>query len=149
MILRSRISWAIFMGLISRQEASSTIKRYPRSLCSWSWICRHEECWDRGDENGKEAIIITEVPYQMNKKIRRKVAELVLDKIIVGIGEIRDESNKEGIWVVFELKRDAFPKKSRTSSINLLHFKQVFHLTWLLWRGVDSSLVSSTWKKCS
>lgn len=47
-------------------------------------------------KNGKQAIIITEVPYQMNKKeFVEKVAELVLDKVVVGIGEIRDESNKE------------------------------------------------------
>jgi DNA gyrase subunit A len=47
-------------------------------------------------KNGKQAIVITEVPYQMNKKeFVEKVADLVIEKIIIGIGEIRDESNKE------------------------------------------------------
>ena len=63
-------------------------------------------------KNGRDAIVVTEVPYQMNKKdFVEKVADLVIEKIIVGISEIRDESNKDGVRVVFELKRDAFPKK--------------------------------------
>ena len=63
-------------------------------------------------KNGREMIVITEVPYQLNKKdFVEKIADLVLDKIIVGISEIRDESNKEGVRIVMELKRDAFPKK--------------------------------------
>ncbi len=46
--------------------------------------------------NGREMIVISEVPYQLNKKdFVEKIADLVLDKIIVGISEIRDESNKE------------------------------------------------------
>lgn len=57
-------------------------------------------------------IVITEVPYQLNKKdFVEKIADLVLDKIIVGISEIRDESNKEWVRIVMEMKRDAFPKK--------------------------------------
>lgn len=63
-------------------------------------------------KNGRDAIVVTEVPYQMNKKdFVEKVADLVIEKIIIGISEIRDESNKDGVRVVFELKRDAFPKK--------------------------------------
>jgi DNA gyrase subunit A len=63
-------------------------------------------------KNGRDAIVVTEIPYQMNKKeFVEKVADLVIEKIIVGISEIRDESNKDGVRVVFELKRDAFPKK--------------------------------------
>lgn len=63
-------------------------------------------------KNGKKAIIITEVPYQLNKaSLVIKIAELVTEKIIVGISDIRDESNKDSVRVVIELKRDAFPKK--------------------------------------
>lgn len=62
--------------------------------------------------SGRQAIVITEVPYQMNKKdFIEKMADLVGEKIIVGISDLRDESNKEGVRVVVELKRDAFPKK--------------------------------------
>ena len=59
----------------------------------------------RGD---REAIIVTEVPYQVNKSTMiEKVAELVRDKRIEGISDIRDESDREGYRVVIELKRDA------------------------------------------
>lgn len=63
-------------------------------------------------KNGRRAIIITEVPYQLNKaSLVMKIAELVQEKIIVGISDIRDESNKDSVRVVIELKKDAFPKK--------------------------------------
>ena len=62
--------------------------------------------------NGRRAIIISEIPYQLNKSsLVMKIAELVQEKIIVGIHDIRDESNKESVRVVVELKKDAFPKK--------------------------------------
>jgi len=56
----------------------------------------------------REAIIITEVPYQVNKaSMIEKIAELVRDKRIEGISEIRDESDRHGVRVVIEVKRDA------------------------------------------
>ncbi len=59
--------------------------------------------------NGKkEAIIITEIPYQVNKaKLVEKIAELVKDKKVEGISDLRDESSRDGIRIVIELKRDA------------------------------------------
>lgn len=55
-----------------------------------------------------QAIIVTELPYQVNKaQLIIKIAELIKDKRIEGISEIRDESSKEGVRVVIELKRDA------------------------------------------
>lgn len=57
-------------------------------------------------------IRISEIPYQLNKKtFIEKIAELVQEKIIVGISDLRDESNKDGVRVIIELKKDAFPKK--------------------------------------
>ncbi len=59
---------------------------------------------------GREAIIITEIPYQVNKSAMiEKMAELVREKRIEGISDIRDESDRHGIRVVIELKRDAVP----------------------------------------
>jgi DNA gyrase subunit A len=59
---------------------------------------------------GKEMIIVEEIPYQVNKAdMVRKTADLVNDKKIEGISEIRDESDRNGLRVVFELKRDAIP----------------------------------------
>jgi DNA gyrase subunit A len=61
---------------------------------------------------GKKIIRISEIPYQLNKKtFIEKIAELVQEKIIVGISDLRDESNKDGVRVIIELKKDAFPKK--------------------------------------
>ncbi len=61
-------------------------------------------------KNGKEAIIITEVPYQVNKaRMIEKIAELVREKRIEGIADLRDESDKSGVRVVVEVKKDAFP----------------------------------------
>ncbi len=61
--------------------------------------------------NGREQIVITEIPYQTNKAlIIERVAELVRNKKIEGISDIRDESDKDGIRVVIEVKRDAIPE---------------------------------------
>ena len=61
--------------------------------------------------NGKNSIVITEVTYQTNKSnLVEKIADLVRDKKIVGITDLRDESDKDGIRVVIETKRDAVPE---------------------------------------
>ena len=62
-------------------------------------------------ERERDAVVITEIPYQVNKaRLIEKIAELVHEKRLDGISEIRDESNREGIRVVIELKRDAVPQ---------------------------------------
>jgi len=61
---------------------------------------------------GKSAIIITEIPYQVNKAILvTRIADLAKEKKIEGITDLRDESDRRGLRVVVELKRDASPKK--------------------------------------
>jgi len=61
--------------------------------------------------NGKDSIVITEVTYQTNKSnLVEKIADLVRDKKIVGITDLRDESDKDGIRVVIETKKDAVPE---------------------------------------
>ncbi|MCC6720582.1 MAG: DNA gyrase subunit A [Bacteroidia bacterium] len=60
--------------------------------------------------SGKEQIIITEVPYQVSpSQIIIKAVDLINEKIIDGISEVRDESGRDGLRIVFELKRDAIP----------------------------------------
>jgi DNA gyrase subunit A len=60
--------------------------------------------------NGRECIIVTEIPYQVNKAdMIKKTAELVNDKKIEGISNIRDESDRNGMRIVYILKRDAIP----------------------------------------
>lgn len=59
-------------------------------------------------EGGRERIIINEIPYQINKaEMIRKTAELINDKKIEGISDIRDESDRDGMRIVYEIKRDA------------------------------------------
>jgi DNA gyrase subunit A len=60
--------------------------------------------------SGREAIIVEEIPYQVNKAdMIKRTADLVNDKKIEGISEIRDESDRNGMRIVYELKRDAIP----------------------------------------
>ena len=64
--------------------------------------------------HGKEAIIVTELPYAVKKGgeggVIRKIAELVQEKKITEISDLRDESDRNGMRIVIELKRDAIPK---------------------------------------
>ncbi|MEK7502165.1 MAG: DNA gyrase subunit A [Patescibacteria group bacterium] len=61
---------------------------------------------------GKSAIIVTELPYQVNKALLvARIAELAKDKKIEGISDLRDESDRHGMRIVIELKRDAAPRK--------------------------------------
>jgi DNA gyrase subunit A len=63
---------------------------------------------ERQKRNERESIVITEIPYQVNKaKLLERIAELVQNKKIEGIADLRDESDREGLRVVVELKRDA------------------------------------------
>ena len=65
---------------------------------------------DIEENKGRNAIIVTELPYQVNKaKLIEGIADLVKDKKIDGISDLRDESDREGMRIVIELKRDANP----------------------------------------
>ena len=62
-------------------------------------------------KSGKNSIIVTEIPYQVNKSsLMEKIADLVREKKIEGISDLRDETDREGIRVVIETKRDAVPE---------------------------------------
>ena len=72
-------------------------------------------------KSGKEAVIFTEIPYQVNKaRVMEKIGELVRDKKIEGISDLRDESDKSGIRIVVECKKDAVADVVQN---------QLFHLT--------------------
>ncbi|OAB62722.1 DNA gyrase subunit A [Leptolyngbya valderiana BDU 20041] len=69
------------------------------------------ETLERQGAPDREAIIVTELPYQTNKAaLIEKIADLVNDKKIDGISDIRDESDRDGMRIVIELKRDAYPR---------------------------------------
>ena len=75
-----------------------------------------EELQGGGGRQGRSAIVVTEIPYQVNKaELIRKIAELVKDGKIQGISDLRDESDREGMRIVIELKRDAKPDVVRNN----------------------------------
>lgn len=62
-------------------------------------------------KNGRERIIVSEIPYQVNKaSLHEKIAQLMGEKKLEGISEVRDESDRDGMRLVIEIKRDAVPK---------------------------------------
>ncbi len=84
------------------------------------------------EKSGSFRIIVHEVPYQVNKAtLLEKIAELVRDKKIEGIRDIRDESNKDGVRVVIELKKDAYPKKVLNRLFQQTQLQETFHVNML------------------
>ncbi len=83
-------------------------------------------------KQGSFQIIISEIPYQVNKAtLVEKIADLVKDKKIEGIKDLRDESDKDGVRVVVELKKDAFPKKILNSLYKQTQLQETFHVNLL------------------
>ncbi|QQG52456.1 MAG: DNA gyrase subunit A [Candidatus Falkowbacteria bacterium] len=83
-------------------------------------------------KSGGFQIIITEVPYQVNKAdLVEKIADLVRDKKIEGIKALRDESDKDGVRVVIELKKDSYPKKILNTLYKHTSLQTTFHFNML------------------
>jgi len=81
-------------------------------------------------------IIITEIPYAVNKAtLIERIADLVREKKIEGIKDLRDESNKDGVRVVIELKRDAYPKKVLNKLFSATQLQETFHVNMLALDG--------------
>jgi len=77
-------------------------------------------------------IIITEIPYQVNKaKLIEKIANLVKDKKLDGVRDLRDESDKDGIRVAVDLKKEAFPRKVLNSLFKYTELQKSFHFNML------------------
>ena len=85
-------------------------------------------------ENGHDnfQIVISEIPYQVNKAtLVEKIADLVKDKKIEGIRDLRDESDKDGIRIVIDLKRDSYPKKILNVLYKQTQLQETFHVNML------------------
>lgn len=81
---------------------------------------------------GKQRIVITEIPYTVNKEgLVIKIADLVKDKKIGGISDIRDESSRGAVRVVIDLKKDAYPKKLLNQLFKLTPLQLTFHYNML------------------
>lgn len=93
---------------------------------------------------GKSAIIVTEMPYQVNKaNLVAKIAELVRDKKIENITDLRDESNREGIRVVIELKKDSYPKKILQQLFKMTQLQTSFNMNMIaLVDGIQPRLLN-------
>ncbi|MBI2062501.1 MAG: DNA gyrase subunit A [Candidatus Yanofskybacteria bacterium] len=77
-------------------------------------------------------IIISEIPYQVNKaELIVKIADLVKEKKIEGIKDIRDESDKDGLRIAIDLKQDAFPKKVLNQLFKYTELQKAFHFNML------------------
>jgi DNA gyrase subunit A len=83
-------------------------------------------------KSGSFRIIISEIPYQVNKStLVEKIADLVKSKKIEGIKDLRDESDKDGVRVVIELKKEAYPKKILNSLYKMTQLQETFHVNML------------------
>lgn len=77
-------------------------------------------------------IIVTEIPYQVNKStLIEKIADLVKEKRLDGISDLRDESDRKGVRVVIELKNNAYPKKVLNRLFELTSLQTAFHVNML------------------
>ena len=83
-------------------------------------------------DNGKEVIIINEIPYQVNKSnLIEKIADLVRDKKLEGISDLRDESDKDGMRIVIECKRDAIAEIILNNLYKLTQLQDTFGIIML------------------
>ncbi len=81
---------------------------------------------------GRSQIVITEIPYAVNKEgLVVKIADLVNDKKITGVRDIRDESSRGTVRIVIDLKKDAYPKKLLNQLYKLTPLQQTFHYNML------------------
>ncbi|PIR94984.1 DNA gyrase subunit A, partial [Candidatus Falkowbacteria bacterium CG10_big_fil_rev_8_21_14_0_10_37_6] len=94
--------------------------------------------------NGQSSIIVTEIPFQVNKaELVTKIADLVKDKKIEGIKDLRDESDKDGVRIVVELKKDSYPKKILNSLFKHTSLQTSFHVNLIaLVDGIQPKLLN-------
>jgi DNA gyrase subunit A len=84
------------------------------------------------DKAGQFKIVVNEIPYQVNKAtLIEHIAELVTDKRIEGIRDLRDESNKDGLRIVIDLKKDAYPRKVLNQLFKMSQLQETFHVNML------------------
>ncbi|HSX41437.1 MAG TPA: DNA gyrase subunit A [Candidatus Saccharimonadales bacterium] len=96
------------------------------------------------DKKGNFHIIITEIPYAQNKaSLVEKIADLVRDKKVTGISDLRDESSRKGVRIVIDLKKDAYPKKILNQLYKLTPMQTAFHFNMLaLIDGIQPRIMS-------
>lgn len=96
------------------------------------------------DTKDRYQVVISEVPYQVNKaKLLLQIAKLVKDKKLEGIKDIRDESDKDGVRIVLDLKKEAYPQKVLNKLWKATDMQKTFHLNMLaLVDGIQPQVLS-------
>ena len=95
------------------------------------------------DAKGKEAIVVTELPYQVNKaRLIEKIAELVREKKLEGITELRDESDKDGMRIVIELRRDMLSEVLLNNLFKQTAMQSVFGINMVALRDGQPRLLA-------
>ena len=123
--------------IIGRNAARSALARGRGSILMRAKLEIEEIRRDR------EAIIVTEIPYQVNKaRMIERIAELVREKRIEGIAELRDESDRHGMRVVIELKRDASPQVTLNQLYRFSELQTTFGVNMLALNGGRPELMS-------
>ncbi len=120
-------------GIVYDKEALLTAYSTGRGSVVVRWVANIEE-----NNKWRSIINISEIPYGLNKSsLVEKIADLVRDKKIVGISDLRDESNKDSVRIIVELKKDAFPKKVLNQLYKLTPLQTSFgyNMIWLGERG--------------
>ena len=106
-------------------------------------VSEFEEIAGGAGRQSRMAIVITELPYQVNKaSLIEKIAELVRDKKIDGISDIRDESDRDGMRVVIELKRDAKPEVVKNNLFKQTQMQTTFGVNMLALVGNQPRLLN-------
>ena len=94
------------------------------------------------DKKGKTSIIVTEIPYQVNKStLIEKIADCVKDKKIIGISDLRDETNKLGIRIFIELKKDAIPQKIQNQLYKYTQLQTAFNANMVMLVGGEPKVM--------
>jgi DNA gyrase subunit A len=92
-----------------------------------SIVMRGKSTVEKTQKGDREQLVITEIPYQVNKaRLVQKIAECIRDKRIEGISEVRDESDREGMRIVVELKKDVFPEVVKNQLFRLTDLQSSF-----------------------
>ena len=114
-----------------------------RGSIKMSSVSTFEEISAGGGRQSRTAIVVTEIPYQVNKAaLIMKIAELVRDKRIDGISDIRDESDRDGIRIVIELKRDAKPEVVKNNLFKYTQLTTTFGVNMLALVGQQPRLMN-------
>lgn len=130
---------ATIVGLAEIKQAYET----GRGSIKMRAVAGFEELPGGGGRQSRTAIVITELPYQVNKAMLiEKIAELVKDQKLVGISDLRDESDRDGMRVVIELKRDAKPDVVKNNLFKQTQLATSFGVNMIALVGLQPRLMN-------